>query len=49
MRELIITIATGIGFLIFFYMLFMHGDSAVSLVNALGGTINNNVKTLQGR
>jgi hypothetical protein len=49
MRELILTIAGGMGLLIFFYLLFMHGDSAVSLVNALGGTVNTNVKTLQGR
>jgi len=49
MKELVLTIAGGMGVLIFFYLLFDHGNSAVSLVNALGGTVNTNVKTLQGR
>ena len=49
MKELIFTIAGGMGFLIFGYLLFTHGDSAIGLTNALGTQVIGGTKVLQGR
>jgi hypothetical protein len=49
MKNIVITVASGMGALIFAYLLFSNGNSAVALTNAVGGNINSGVKTLQGR
>jgi hypothetical protein len=49
MKEIVLTVFGGIGLLIFAYLLFAHGDSAVALLNSGGGQLSSNVKVLQGR
>jgi hypothetical protein len=49
MKELVITIATGIGLLIFAFLLFSNASGATSLLGASFTGGNATIKTLQGR
>jgi hypothetical protein len=49
MKELIITLATGIGLLIFAYLLFSHASGATGLLNAGVSGTTTTIKALQGR
>lgn len=49
MSSTMITILTGVGLLIFAYLLFSNAPGAVSLLNAGFSGANTSVKTLQGR
>ena len=49
MGPTIVTILSGIGLLIFAYLLFSNGSAATGLMNAGFSGGNTTIKTLQGR
>lgn len=45
----IITIITGMGFLIMIYLFLSNFNASVSIINAIGKNTTAGIKTLQGR
>lgn len=49
MKEVFLSVAGGMGLLIFAYLLFNNGNSAIGLLNSGFSGTDNTVKVLQGR